>query len=113
MDFIVERPLAEYPGGVPGLLQGPGVLIRKLQAAPPFPAFGIYPDAIQGALAGLSGSELLAPGELERHAAGLARIKDGLPWDPAGLVSSHCMAVSCSAACRASSSPGCTKVLLP
>jgi hypothetical protein len=89
MDFIPGRPLSEHPGGPVGLVRALGKLVTGLQALPPFPMLDDYPTAIVGMLTALSLSRFFAPGELDPHAAGLARIRTVLPWDPSSLVSAH------------------------
>jgi len=89
MDFVAGRPLSTHPGGAAGLARALGALIAKVQATPPFPHLGAYPDFIGDLLHRLRTSPLLAPGELAPHAEALARIRAALPWDPAALVSSH------------------------
>lgn len=89
MDFVAGRPLATYPGGGPALAKALGTLIAKVQAAPRFPGRGDYPDAIAELLASASRSPLTTPGELARHAEGLALIRAAALWDASSLVSSH------------------------
>jgi aminoglycoside phosphotransferase (APT) family kinase protein len=89
MDFVSGRPLSEHPGGAKGLARALGALISKVQATPPFPTFGSYPEVIGHALAGLRKSRFFAPGQLDPHAEGLARIFAALSWDASSLVSCH------------------------
>ena len=74
MDFVSGRPLSEHPGGAAGLARALGALISKVQATPPFPMLGTFPEVIGSVLAGLSKSSFFATGQLDRHAEGLARI---------------------------------------
>jgi hypothetical protein len=62
MDFVSSRPLSEHPGGHVGLARALGALISRVQATPPFPIFGAYPEVIGRVLAGLSKSNFFAPG---------------------------------------------------
>jgi aminoglycoside phosphotransferase (APT) family kinase protein len=88
MDFVSGRPLAEHPGGTVGLARALGALISKVQATPPFPMLGSFPEVIGSVLAGLSKSSFFAAGQLDPHAEGLARIF-ALSWDTSSLVSCH------------------------
>jgi aminoglycoside phosphotransferase (APT) family kinase protein len=89
MDFVSSRPLSEHPGGPVGLARALGALIARVQATPPFPIFGTYPEVIGRALAVLGKSIFFAPGQLGPHAEGLARIAAALSWDTSSLVSCH------------------------
>ncbi len=89
MDFIAGRPLSEHPGGPAGMAVALGSLIARVQGTARFPSLGVYPEMIGDKLAALSASGLFAPGQLNAHAEGLARIRAELPWDAASLVSSH------------------------
>lgn len=89
MDFVSGRPLSEHPGGAAGLARALGALIMRLQATPPFPMLGSYPEVIGSVLAGLSKSRFFAAGQLEPHAEGLARIRAALSWNTSSLVSCH------------------------
>ena len=42
MDFVVERPLTQFPGGEPALLRTLGEMVARLQATAPFP--GVMED---------------------------------------------------------------------
>jgi aminoglycoside phosphotransferase (APT) family kinase protein len=89
MDFVTGRPLAEHPGGPVGTVRALGALLAKLRATPPFPMVGDYSETIGAMLAELSKSSFFAPGQLDRHAEGFARIWAALPWDASSLVSCH------------------------
>ena len=89
MDYVRNRPLSEHPGGTIGLLRALGALVAKVQAAPPFPAVGFYPDAIAWSLGGLAKTDFLSSGEIEGYAEDLARIRAALSWDAGALVSAH------------------------
>jgi aminoglycoside phosphotransferase (APT) family kinase protein len=90
MDFVTQRPLAEYPGGPPALVGDLGGLIRRLQDSAVFPAPQIgYLELIGRMLTFLRRSRVFAAGLLDPHAEGFERIREAYPWDPAALVSSH------------------------
>ncbi len=89
MDFVSGRPLSEHPGGAAGQARALGALISRVQATPPFPMLGSYPEVIGSVLAGLSKSRFFAAGQLEPHAEGLARIRAALSWNTSSLVSCH------------------------
>jgi aminoglycoside phosphotransferase (APT) family kinase protein len=89
MDFVSGRPLSEHPGGARGLARALGALISKVQATPPFPMPGSYPEVIGSVLGALRKSHFFAPGQLDPHAEGLARIVAALSWDTSSLVSCH------------------------
>jgi aminoglycoside phosphotransferase (APT) family kinase protein len=89
MDFIAGRPLSDHPGGPLGLVRALGALIAKVQQTPPFPSLGDYLESLGGMLGRLTQSGIFAPGGLDPHAAGLARMRAALPWDAATLVSCH------------------------
>jgi aminoglycoside phosphotransferase (APT) family kinase protein len=89
MDFIVGRPLKDYPGGPEELSRALGELAAKLQATPVFPSIGDYPSVIGGMFDDVLASKLYADGLLDSHRAGFERIREAYPWDEAGLVSSH------------------------
>jgi aminoglycoside phosphotransferase (APT) family kinase protein len=89
MDFVSSRPLSEHPGGPKGLAQALGALISKVQATPPFPMLGSYPEVIGSVLDALTKSHFFAAGQLDPHAEGLARVAAALSWDTSSLVSCH------------------------
>ena len=89
MDFVEARPLSEHPGGPAGLAQELGGLVARVQETPAFPPLGDSPDAIESLLSNLAASELIAPGFLDPHAEGLARIRAACPLHPSSFVSSH------------------------
>jgi hypothetical protein len=89
MDFVSGRPLSEHPGGNAGLARALGALISRVQATPPFPMLGSFPEVIGSVLAGLRQSSFFAPGQLDPHAEGLARIFAALSWDISSMVSCH------------------------
>ncbi|HEY1709640.1 MAG TPA: phosphotransferase [Rhizomicrobium sp.] len=89
MDFIANRPLTTHPAGALGLARDLGALLARVQVAPLFPDAGNYPQRIGDMLAALDATGHFAPGLLEPHREGLARIRAAYPWDTAALVSSH------------------------
>jgi len=89
MDFVFGLPLSQHPDGAIGMVRALGALIARVQAAPPFPDVGSYPDVIEWLLAGLCKSAFPAPDQLDPHADGLARIRAALPWESSTLVSCH------------------------
>ncbi|MEZ5557985.1 MAG: phosphotransferase [Pseudomonadales bacterium] len=89
MDFIVQRPLTEHPGGTAGIVRDLGHFIGTLQRTDAFPQLADYLDIVGGMLNMVRGSPLFAPGLLEPHAAGFERLRAAYPWDPAAHVSSH------------------------
>jgi aminoglycoside phosphotransferase (APT) family kinase protein len=89
MDFVSGRPFSEHPGGAVGLARALGGLISKVQATPPFPMLGTFPEVIGSVLAGLRQSNFFAAGQLDPHAEGLARIFAALSWDTSSMVSCH------------------------
>ena len=89
MDFVSSRPLSEHPGGPIGMVRVLGALIARVQATPPFPVPGDYPETIGNMLASLRKSSFFMPGQLEPHAEGFARIWAALPWEASSLVSCH------------------------
>jgi hypothetical protein len=90
MDFVTQRPLHEYPGGLPTLCRDVGSLLRRLQASPSFPAArGSYPDLVGRLLSFVHHSGVFSAGLLQPHMAGLVRIREAYPWDEGALVSSH------------------------
>ena len=89
MDFVSGRSLSEHPGGLKGVVRALGTLVARLQATPPFPLLGDYPEIIRYLLANLTKSHFFDPGQLDPHAEGLARISAALPWDASALVSCH------------------------
>ena len=89
MDFVVERPLTAFPGGEPALLRTLGEMVTRLQATAPFPPvmedFGVLVEAMLNLV---RDGGLFAPGVLDGHVAGLARVRAEYPW-AAAQVSAH------------------------
>jgi hypothetical protein len=88
MDFVGNRPVASHPGGPAGLARDLGGLVARLQGAERFPRPG-DDDVVATLLDGLRGSGMFAPGLLDAHVEGLARIRQAHPWNPATFVPSH------------------------
>ncbi|MBP8245226.1 MAG: phosphotransferase [Phenylobacterium sp.] len=89
MDFIAAQPLETYPGGPAALVGELGGLAARLQATPPFPALGTYPDLLARMLGFIRNSGLFAPGLLDPHAEGFERLRQAYGWDASALVSAH------------------------
>ncbi len=89
VEFIVERPLRDYPGGPSALARALGDLLRRLQATEPFPAFVEYPDIVARLFAHVRRTGLFADGLLDTHVEHLARISEAYTRDLPRLVSSH------------------------
>jgi aminoglycoside phosphotransferase (APT) family kinase protein len=77
MDFIVQRPLAEFPGGPAALVEALARMIAQVHAIePPFgPPRGDYPVLVDFMLTAIRRSGLFKPGLLDPHAEGLARVR--------------------------------------
>jgi aminoglycoside phosphotransferase (APT) family kinase protein len=88
MDYVVSRPLSEYPGGPRGLVEAVGALLERLQQTPPFPDLRDYSLVLERLL-GLLRSRIFAPGVLDPHAAAFERLRAAYPWDASAGVSSH------------------------
>jgi hypothetical protein len=89
MDFISGLPLSEHRGGPLGLVRALGALVSRVQATPLFPMVGDYPAVIGNMLAGLTKSSFFAPGQLDPHTEGFARIWAAVSWEASSLVSCH------------------------
>ncbi len=89
MDFVPERPLADYPGGPPALAKDLGALARRLQSTHVFPELRDYPVLIERMLGFLRSSGRFAPGLLDPHQEGFERIRHAYPWHGSARVSSH------------------------
>ena len=88
MDFVASRPLRDYPGGAEAMMIELGALTRRLQATALFPYAGDYPVVLTRMLENLR-SVAFAPGLLDAHADGFARIVAAYRWDSTALVSAH------------------------
>lgn len=88
IDFVSGRPLRDYPDGLVAMMDELGELTRRLQATPLFPHAGDYPVVLTRMLEHLR-RMAFAPGLLDAHAHGFARIVAAYRWDGATLVSAH------------------------
>ena len=89
IDFIEARSLATCPGGARGLAQALGEMLRRVQAAPPFPRFVEYPDIVSRLWAHVCRTGLFQAGVLDASTERLAHIRQAYVWDTAKSVSSH------------------------
>ena len=89
MDFLPNRPLAEFPGGPAALAKAQGELIARLQQTEVFPPLRDYPELLEGMLNYLRICGRYRPERFAPHGEALTRIREAYPWDPAALVSSH------------------------
>lgn len=89
MDLVEPRPLREYPGGPPALVQALGELLKRLQETPVFPHFVDYPDIVSRLFAYVRRTGLFAPGLLDRHVEHLERIAERYESGLERRVSSH------------------------
>jgi Phosphotransferase enzyme family len=87
LDFVIQRPLNEYPGGADALAGALGTLAAKLQATEPFPVLGDYRVFLDRMLGHMR--TVFAPGLLDPYVEAFARIREVYPWDPATHISSH------------------------
>lgn len=88
-DFIETRPLHTYPGGPRALLQSLGALLGRLQAAPAFPHFVVYPDIVARLFAHVRRTGLFAAGVLDAHVERLERLRAAYAAGASCLVASH------------------------
>jgi aminoglycoside phosphotransferase (APT) family kinase protein len=88
MDYVATRPPSEHPGGNVGLVREFGALLARLQHTAPFPELRDYPVLLERLL-GMLRAKVFAPGLLDAHADGFARIREVYPWDASSQVSSH------------------------
>jgi hypothetical protein len=88
IDYIRGRRFSEHPSGAEAITKALGALLARVQETPLFPAID-YLDLIDRLLGIVKDSEFLAPGLVRRYAEGFARIRNGLPWNPASFVSCH------------------------
>jgi len=89
MDFVEQRPLNAYPGGIGALTHAMGATIARLQASPPIPAFVDYPDMVARLFAHVRRTGLFAKGVLDPHWERLEQIRGSWDRDPSRLISSH------------------------
>jgi thiamine kinase-like enzyme len=89
MDFIEDRPLEAYPGGVQGLAQAVGAMLQKLQALPLFSPFMDYPDAVDRLWSHVCKTGLFAHGVLDAASQRLAGIRKAYALETERYLSSH------------------------
>ena len=89
MDFVHQRPLAEYPGGASALAKDLGRLAARLQRTPAFPPLWDFPKVVDRIFGFVRSSRLFADGLLDPHAAAFERVRAAYRWDASALVSSH------------------------
>jgi hypothetical protein len=89
MDFVIERPLTEFPGGEPALVSALGEMVARLQSTAPFPPVtSDFGELVEALLKFICDGGLFSPGVLDGHVAGLARIRADYPGAEA-QVSAH------------------------
>jgi aminoglycoside phosphotransferase (APT) family kinase protein len=86
MDFVMQRPLHEYPGGPLALAKALGELVAKLQATAPFPDLGDYRGFLERMLAYLR--SVFAERLLDPHLEAFEHIRKAYAWDAESHVSS-------------------------
>ena len=89
MDFVNQRPIAEYPGGPSALARDLGGLAAQLQQTTAFPRLWDFPKVIERIFGFVRGSRLFADGLLDPHAEAFERVRGAYRWDASALVSSH------------------------
>jgi Ser/Thr protein kinase RdoA (MazF antagonist) len=89
MDFVRQRPIAEYPGGGSALAKDLGRLAARLQRTPAFPSLWDFPRVVERIFGFVRGSRLFADGLLDSHAEAFERVRAAYRWDSSMLVSSH------------------------
>jgi hypothetical protein len=89
MHFVDTKPLHEFPGGPAALATAAGDLLRRLHRDVTFPAVHDHLDSLSRLVASLGMSGRVAPGLLDRHVQGFARLRAAYPWDPSTHVAGH------------------------
>ena len=89
MDFIQQRPIAQYPGGAVGVLRELGALVARLQATATFPPLLDFPALLAQMLEMIEAAGVFAPGVLGPVHEGFDRIREAYPWEREDPVSSH------------------------
>jgi hypothetical protein len=89
MDFVEQRALGEFPGGLTGLAHELGQLVRRTHALTTFPQFSDLESMLSRMLEAIAGSGLFSPGLLSPHLEGFQRIRQAYPWREQTPVSSH------------------------
>jgi hypothetical protein len=76
MDFVIERPLTDFPGGARALVSALGEMVARLQSTAPFPPVTRdFCALVETLLNFICDGGLFAPGVLDGHVDGLARIR--------------------------------------
>ena len=75
MDFVRQRPIAEYPGGGSALAKDLGRLAARLQRTPAFPSLWDFPRVVERIFGFVRGSRLFADGLLDSHAEAFERVR--------------------------------------
>jgi hypothetical protein len=88
-DFVVQKPLRDYPGGRAALVPALATLLHRLQHTRVFPVFVTYPDIVSRLLAHVRSTGLFADGLLDAHTEHLSRLCEATRWHASALVSSH------------------------
>ncbi len=89
VEWIDARPLSDFPGGGPTLLDELGRTVRLLHETPAFPPLMDYVDALDGLVNGLLARPLLAPETRGRLAALWAELATASRAAGVEPVSSH------------------------
>lgn len=89
VEWIDARPLSDFPGGGPALLDELARTVRLLHETPAFPPLMDYVDALDGLVNGLLARPLLAPETRERLAALWAELATASRAAGVEPVSSH------------------------
>jgi aminoglycoside phosphotransferase (APT) family kinase protein len=88
-DFIEDRPLETYPGGLKGLARSVGKMLKELQDLPLFPRFVDYPDIVERLWTHVCKTGLFAEGLLDAASERLAEIRTAYALQAENHVSSH------------------------
>jgi hypothetical protein len=90
MDFVAERPRAEYPGGGAAMALEVVDLLTRLQATPVFPPLVDYLDGVDAVIANMLATGVLDTAAAAGHLAAWREVRDAYPRLGADqLVSSH------------------------
>ena len=88
-DFIVHRPLRDFPGGPSARAAALGDLARRTQRAQPFPELTSYPQLVARLLGDLDRSGLFPAGALAPHQERMAAIEAAYAGLPPRLAPAH------------------------